>query len=180
MVAKKKKGAAPEQAPQEGWGDPPTASSPPADDWGAPPPPPEDRGGVSDEAWEAAAPAGANAHGLGPDEDGGPNPDYQPSAVEPSKPRKRVKAGSSESPPPETPKEKGGNAHPLVRFVERYERLAEEKSALVEDMKELMGEIKLQGYCSAALRKVLQRRKQDQDELAELETLIDEYERILR
>lgn len=153
MVAKKKKGAAPEQAPQEGWGDPPTASSPPADDWGE-----------SD-----LNPAGSDAQS--------PAEEALPSVAVRVK---RKRAGEPVPPPPETPKEKGGNTHPLVSFVERYERLEEEKSALAEDMKELMGEIKSQSYSSAALRKVIQRRKQNQDKLAELETLIDEYERILR
>lgn len=66
------------------------------------------------------------------------------------------------------------NKH-LKSFVERIERLLEEKQALAEDIKEVMAEAKGNGYDPKILRKVIAIRKQDAAKRAEEEALLDSY-----
>ena len=70
--------------------------------------------------------------------------------------------------------------HQLVSFVERIERLAEEKAALTEDIKEVFAEAKGVGFDTAIIRKVIARRRRAADDIAEEEALIDTYEKALR
>lgn len=64
----------------------------------------------------------------------------------------------------------------LTSFVERIERLEEEKSALLGDIKEIYSEAKGVGYDAKILRKVVKRRKMDADKRAEQDQLLDLYE----
>lgn len=63
----------------------------------------------------------------------------------------------------------------LVSFVERIERLAEEKQALQDDMKEVFDEAKSAGFDTAIMRKVIALRKIPAEQRDEREQLIDLY-----
>lgn len=63
----------------------------------------------------------------------------------------------------------------LRSFVERIERLEEEKKTIAEDIKEVYGEAKAMGYDAKILRRVVSIRKQDQDERMEQEAVLDTY-----
>ena len=66
-------------------------------------------------------------------------------------------------------------AGPLRAFVERVERLEEEKAALAEDIKEVYGEAKGNGFDVKILRKVIALRKLDRDERLEAAAMLDLY-----
>jgi len=67
----------------------------------------------------------------------------------------------------------------LKSFIERIERLEEEKRALAEDIKEVYAEAKGSGFDAKIMRQLIRIRKRDQDELDEEETLLDVYKRAL-
>ncbi|HKW55419.1 MAG TPA: DUF2312 domain-containing protein [Stellaceae bacterium] len=67
----------------------------------------------------------------------------------------------------------------LKSFIERVERLEEEKRALAEDIKEVYAEAKGVGFDIKIMRQIVKIRKMDQDELDEQETLLDVYKRAL-
>jgi uncharacterized protein (UPF0335 family) len=67
----------------------------------------------------------------------------------------------------------------LKSFIERVERLEEEKRALAEDIKEVYAEAKGVGFDVKIMRQIIKIRKMDQDELDEQETLLDVYKRAL-
>ncbi|CAL8974518.1 hypothetical protein RHODGE_RHODGE_03301 [Rhodoplanes serenus] len=60
-------------------------------------------------------------------------------------------------------------------LVERIERLEEEKKALADDIKDVFAEAKGKGYDVKALRAVIRLRKQDKDERAEHEAIVETY-----
>jgi uncharacterized protein (UPF0335 family) len=77
-----------------------------------------------------------------------------------------------------TPAETGTeevNSGQLRAFIERIERLNEEKKALSEDIKEVYGEAKANGFDAKIIRKIVSIRGQDPDKRSEEETLIDLY-----
>ncbi|GLK80358.1 MULTISPECIES: DUF2312 domain-containing protein [Methylopila] len=63
----------------------------------------------------------------------------------------------------------------LTAFVERIERLEEEKKGISDDIKEVYAEAKGNGFDVKVLRKVISLRKQDADERAEQEAILDLY-----
>jgi uncharacterized protein (UPF0335 family) len=63
----------------------------------------------------------------------------------------------------------------LRSFVERIERLEEEKKAIADDIKDVKGEAKAHGFDVKVLNKVIAIRKQDQAERQEQEALLDLY-----
>ncbi len=63
----------------------------------------------------------------------------------------------------------------LKAFVERIERLEEEKKALSDDIRDVYAEAKGNGFDVKALRQVVRLRKQDKDERAEQEAILDTY-----
>lgn len=63
----------------------------------------------------------------------------------------------------------------LRAFIERIERMEEEKKAITEDIKEIYAEAKGMGYDTKVLRQVVRIRKQDQNERAEQEAILDTY-----
>ncbi|MQX00848.1 DUF2312 domain-containing protein [Sinorhizobium meliloti] len=72
------------------------------------------------------------------------------------------------------------DAHGVARdqlraFIERIERLEEEKKSIADDIKDVYGEAKSMGFDSKILRKVISIRKQDADERAEQEAILDTY-----
>ena len=69
----------------------------------------------------------------------------------------------------------GVSAQRLKAFIERVERLEEEKAALPEDIKEIMGEAKSVGFDTKTIRKVIRLRKMDKEKLQEEEELLELY-----
>ncbi|WEX76992.1 DUF2312 domain-containing protein [Sinorhizobium numidicum] len=72
------------------------------------------------------------------------------------------------------------DAHGVARdqlraFIERIERLEEEKKTIADDIKDVYGEAKSMGFDAKILRKVISIRKQDQDERMEQEAILDTY-----
>ena len=67
----------------------------------------------------------------------------------------------------------------LKSFVERIERLEDEKRALAEDIKEVYAEAKGSGFDPKIMRQVIRLRRMDKDDLDEQEALIDVYKRAL-
>lgn len=63
----------------------------------------------------------------------------------------------------------------LKAFVSRVERLEEDKQAIMADMKEVYAEAKAMGFDTKILRKVIAIRKQDRNERAEQEALLELY-----
>lgn len=80
-----------------------------------------------------------------------------------------------------SPKETGSSdAHTVARtqlrsFIERIERLEEEKKTIAEDIKDVYGEAKGTGFDTKVLKKVIAIRKQDKDERMEQEAILDTY-----
>jgi uncharacterized protein (UPF0335 family) len=67
----------------------------------------------------------------------------------------------------------------LKSFIERIERLEDEKRALGEDIKEVYAEAKGTGFDPKIMRQVIKIRKMDKDEHDEQESLLDLYKRAL-
>jgi uncharacterized protein (UPF0335 family) len=67
----------------------------------------------------------------------------------------------------------------LKSFIERIERLEEEKRALGEDITEVYAEAKGTGFEPKIMRQILKIRKMDKDEHDEQESLLDIYKRAL-
>jgi uncharacterized protein (UPF0335 family) len=67
----------------------------------------------------------------------------------------------------------------LKSFIERIERLEEEKKALAEDIKEVFSEAKGVGFDVKVMRQVIRIRKMDEDDRDEQEALLDTYMRAI-
>ena len=67
----------------------------------------------------------------------------------------------------------------LKSFIERIERLNEEKNNITLDIKEVLSEAKDMGYDPKIMRKILILRKMDIDERLEQEALLDTYRKAL-
>jgi len=63
----------------------------------------------------------------------------------------------------------------LKNFVDRIERLAEEKDVIATDIREVYGEAKATGFDTKILRRVIALRKMDRAEREEQETVLDLY-----
>ncbi len=63
----------------------------------------------------------------------------------------------------------------LKAFVERIERLEEEKAALAADLREVYAEAKGNGFDAKALRTVIRLRKQDTNKRREEEAVLATY-----
>lgn len=63
----------------------------------------------------------------------------------------------------------------LRQFIERVERLEEEKQAIADDIKDVMGEAKGRGYDTKAIRTIIRLRKKDANERIEEETILQTY-----
>jgi uncharacterized protein (UPF0335 family) len=67
------------------------------------------------------------------------------------------------------------NAGHLKAFIERIERLEEEKTGIAQDIKDVYGEAKANGFDTKIIKKVVALRKLDRDERNEIETILDLY-----
>ena len=63
----------------------------------------------------------------------------------------------------------------LKSFIERIERLEEEKAALMADIKEVYSEAKGTGFDVKTMRKVISLRKMEDSDRQEAEFLLDTY-----
>jgi uncharacterized protein (UPF0335 family) len=63
----------------------------------------------------------------------------------------------------------------LKTFVERVERLEEEKKAIADDVRDVYAEAKSSGFDVKALRTVVRLRKQDVNERKEQEAILETY-----
>ena len=192
MVKKRDKGADAPQ-PAAGWGAPPPADNAHIAEGSTLFPEgngnistdPENRQPPLDEGWDDAearqrseAAQEEERPVMGMPAAGEPAP-----PAEPKKPKKgergRAKAtqmaaeaaaqAEGDAPP------KGHNSQ-LTSFVERLERLAEERQTITDDMKEVVAEAKAYGYNTAILKKVMARRKRGYDAVKEEDALINLYQ----
>lgn len=67
----------------------------------------------------------------------------------------------------------------LRQFIERIERLEEDKKAIGEDIKEVYGEAKSTGFDAKIMRQIIRIRKMDAAEQQEQESLLDLYKHAL-
>lgn len=72
------------------------------------------------------------------------------------------------------------DAHGVARdqlraFIERIERLEEEKKTVADDIREVFGEAKGTGFDVKAMRSILRLRKKDPAERQEEESILDLY-----
>lgn len=69
----------------------------------------------------------------------------------------------------------GVAADELKQFIERLERLEEEKAGITGDIKEVFAELKGRGFDAKAVRSILAIRKQDHSERQESEAILELY-----
>ena len=67
----------------------------------------------------------------------------------------------------------------LRSLVERIERMEEERRNIGNDIKDIYTEAKSAGFDTKVLRQVIRERRQDADELAEMELVKVTYQRAL-
>lgn len=63
----------------------------------------------------------------------------------------------------------------LLSYIERVERLLEEKQGIANDIKDVKGEAKAKGYDMPAFNEMIRLRAMDKDERDEREALRDHY-----
>jgi uncharacterized protein (UPF0335 family) len=67
----------------------------------------------------------------------------------------------------------------LRAFIERIERLEEEKQTIADDIKEVYAEMKGSGFDTKAVRTIVRLRKKDQAERQEEEAILELYKTAL-
>ena len=70
-------------------------------------------------------------------------------------------------------------ADQLRLFIERIERLEEEKKGIADDIKDVYLEAKSQGYDSKTMRAIVRLRKMEKQAREEAEALLDTYKAAL-
>jgi uncharacterized protein (UPF0335 family) len=73
----------------------------------------------------------------------------------------------------------GVSADQLRSFIERIERLEDEKATLAADIREIYSEAKGTGFDVKIIRQVVRLRKMDQSDRREQEEVLDLYKRAL-
>ena len=73
----------------------------------------------------------------------------------------------------------GLSSEHLKQFIERIERLEDEKKNLTCDINEVFGEAKGSGFDAKIMRQIIKLRKLESNELEEQEMLLDTYKRDL-
>ena len=63
----------------------------------------------------------------------------------------------------------------LKSYIERIERLEEEKKSISDDIKDVYGEAKSMGFDTKILKAVIKIRKMDPDEREQQELILDTY-----
>ena len=67
----------------------------------------------------------------------------------------------------------------LRQFVERFERLAEERREIADQQKEVLAEAKGRGYDTKVMKKVIALRAREPDDIAEEEAIMEMYKAAL-
>jgi uncharacterized protein (UPF0335 family) len=67
----------------------------------------------------------------------------------------------------------------LRQFIERYERLEEEKATIAEGQKEVMAEARARGYDVKVMKKLIALRKRDPQDISEEEAILQVYREAL-
>jgi uncharacterized protein (UPF0335 family) len=67
----------------------------------------------------------------------------------------------------------------LKSFIERIERLHEERDALSADIRDVFGEAKGTGFDTKIMKEIIKLRRLDRADMQEQETLLDLYKRAL-
>jgi len=88
-------------------------------------------------------------------------------------PDNALKTGASD------PSSSESSAKRLRAFIERIERLEEEKAGIAADIKEVYAEAKGTGFDIKVMRQIVRIRKQDIEDRREQEELLDLYKRAL-
>ena len=73
----------------------------------------------------------------------------------------------------------GVDAERLLSYIERIERIKEEKKALQNDIKEIFEEAKSANFDIKAMKKILKLRKMDESDRQEEEFILDTYKHAL-
>ena len=73
----------------------------------------------------------------------------------------------------------GVDAERLLSYIDRIERIEEEKKALQNDIKEIFEEAKSANFDVKAIRQILKLRKKDDQERQEEEFVLDVYKQAL-
>jgi uncharacterized protein (UPF0335 family) len=71
------------------------------------------------------------------------------------------------------------SAAQLRSFIERVERLEEEKKGIADDIKDVFGEAKSQGFDVKTMRAIIKLRALDKAKRQEAEALLDTYKSAL-
>jgi uncharacterized protein (UPF0335 family) len=67
----------------------------------------------------------------------------------------------------------------LQRYIDRIEKLEEEKSVLAEDIKTVYAESKSTGFVPAIIRKLVAQRRKEKEDLREEAELLELYSRAI-
>jgi uncharacterized protein (UPF0335 family) len=67
----------------------------------------------------------------------------------------------------------------LRLFIERVERLEEEKKGIADDIRDVYAEAKSMGYDAKIMRQIVRLRKLSANDRAEMEALLDTYKAAL-
>ncbi len=67
----------------------------------------------------------------------------------------------------------------LKGYIERIERLTEEKDTIAADIRDVYAEAKGNGFDAKIMKEIVKQRKLDKFELEEMETLLDLYKNAL-
>jgi uncharacterized protein (UPF0335 family) len=70
-------------------------------------------------------------------------------------------------------------ADQLRLFIERIERLEEEKKGIADDIRDVYSEAKSNGYDAKIMRQVVRLRKMTNDDRAEMEAVLETYKSAL-
>ncbi len=70
-------------------------------------------------------------------------------------------------------------ADQLRLFIERVERLEEEKKGIADDIRDVYAEAKGQGYDPKIMRQIVRLRKMQPHDRAEMEAILDTYKSAL-
>ena len=70
-------------------------------------------------------------------------------------------------------------ADQLRLFIERIERLEEEKKGIADDIRDVYSEAKNNGYDAKIMRQIVRLRKMTNDDRAEMEAVLETYKSAL-
>ena len=73
----------------------------------------------------------------------------------------------------------GVAAERLKSFIERIERLEEEKAALTSDIREIYSEAKGTGFDTKVMRQIVRLRKMEEADRQEQQAILDTYKKAL-